>query len=76
MIWFGVLVVLMVNTGSITPPYAFSLFLLRAIGKEVGHDIPIGVMYRGIMPFVVSSVVVALMIFFVPPLATWLAYLR
>lgn len=68
LIWFGVLLVLVTNLGMITPPYGSILFILRTMNK----DVSIGTMYRGVMPFVVSTLVVAVLILFFPPLATWL----
>jgi len=68
LIWFGILIVLMVNLGMITPPYAMIIFLLRGLAP----DIPIGAMYRGILPFVLITLAVAILILFFPALATWL----
>jgi C4-dicarboxylate transporter DctM subunit len=68
LIWFGVLIVLMTNLGMITPPYAMIIFLLRGLAP----DIPTGTMYRGILPFVLSTLAVAILILFFPALATWL----
>jgi tripartite ATP-independent transporter DctM subunit len=68
MIWLGVLLVLTVNLGMITPPYAIVIFMLRGLAP----DIPSPVLYRGVIPFVWSSLVVAALIFFIPPIATWL----
>ena len=68
LIWFGVLLVLMANLAMITPPYAMIIFILRGLAP----DIPIGTMYRGILPFVLSTLVVAILILFFPALAIWL----
>jgi TRAP-type C4-dicarboxylate transport system permease large subunit len=68
LIWFGVLLVLMANLAMITPPYAMIIFILRGLAP----DIPIGTMYRGILPFVLSTLAVAILMLFFPALATWL----
>lgn len=68
LIWFGVLLVLMANLAMITPPYAMIIFILRGLAP----DIPIGTMYRGILPFVLSTLAVAILILFFPALAIWL----
>ena len=67
-IWFAVCVIVAVTLGTITPPVALNIFAL----KGVAGDIPIGVMYSGILPFVASSLVILGVIFFVPSLSTWL----
>jgi tripartite ATP-independent transporter DctM subunit len=71
-IWLGVLVILTSNVGFITPPYAGSIFMLRGAFP----DIPIGIMYRGVLPFVLASAVVIAIIVAFPSLATWIPYLR
>jgi len=67
-IWFGVLLVLMANLGLITPPYGAGLFVLRGVAK----DVSITTMYRGVLPFVISTLVVAVLILYFPQLAIWL----
>ena len=67
-VWFTVLVVLIIQVGLITPPFAVILFALKGVAK----DIPIGTIFRGVFPFVLATVVVAGLIFILPPLATWL----
>jgi tripartite ATP-independent transporter DctM subunit len=67
-IWFAVCVLIATDLGSITPPVALNIFALKGITK----DIPIGVMYSGIMPFVVAAIAAMVITFFVPSLSTWL----
>ncbi len=68
LIWFGVLAALLTNLGMITPPFGFVLFLLKGVQKGASmKDI-----YRGVLPFVLASLAVAVLILFYSPLATWL----
>jgi tripartite ATP-independent transporter DctM subunit len=67
-IWFGVLVVVVINLGASTPPVGINLFTLKGVAK----DIPIGTIYTGVLPFVLATVVAICIIFAVPSLATWL----
>ena len=69
LIWFGVLSVLMTNLGTITPPYAMGIFMLRSIAPP---DVSLGTMFRGIVPFCLSSLAVGVLILFFPALATLL----
>jgi TRAP-type C4-dicarboxylate transport system permease large subunit len=64
----GVYVLIATDLGSITPPVALNIFALKGVTK----DVPIGVMYMGILPFVVASILILLIIFFIPSLSTWL----
>lgn len=67
-VWFGVIVVMMVEIALITPPLGMNLFVVRAIAPEV----PLVTIIRGITPFVVMDVIrVGLMIIF-PAIITWL----
>ncbi len=50
-IWFGILVLIVVEVGLITPPVGMNLFVINSMAK----DVPIMQTYRGIMPFVTSD---------------------
>jgi tripartite ATP-independent transporter DctM subunit len=67
-VWFTVLLLLTIQVGVITPPFAVILFAIKGLAE----DIPIGTIFRGVFPFVVGTVVVIGLIFVIPSLATWL----
>lgn len=50
-IWFGILVVVAVEMGMITPPIGMNCFVIRSVAP----DVSLGQIYRGVMPFVVSD---------------------
>lgn len=52
-IWFGILVLIVVEVGLITPPVGMNLFVINSMAK----DIPIIQTYRGVTPFVASDIV-------------------
>ncbi|MFC1864029.1 TRAP transporter large permease subunit, partial [Thermodesulfobacteriota bacterium] len=52
-IWYAVLMVLTINLGDLTPPIGVVLFTLKVISK----DLPIGVIFKGVMPFVLATMV-------------------
>jgi C4-dicarboxylate transporter, DctM subunit len=52
-IWFGILVLIVVEVGLITPPVGMNLFVINNMAK----GIPISQTYRGAMPFVLSDLV-------------------
>jgi len=68
-LWFGLLFIIDLMTGIMTPPFGMILFYFK------GLNIP-GVtmmdIYRDIIPFVVVMVAVMLLVFFVPETGTWL----
>jgi C4-dicarboxylate transporter, DctM subunit len=60
-LWFGILVLIVVEVGLITPPVGMNLFVINSMAK----DIPILHTYRGVTPFVISDVVrTALLVLF------------
>lgn len=67
-IWFGVLLVIMVELGLITPPVGMNLFVIRSVAP----DIPLGQIIIGAIPFIIAmGACVALLIAF-PEIALWL----
>jgi tripartite ATP-independent transporter DctM subunit len=66
-IWFGILIGVVVMIGVVIPPVAVCVFVVKNITKE-----PMGRIYKGVTPFLLSLVVVWILLFFVPQLALWL----
>lgn len=52
-IWFGILVLIVVEVGLITPPVGMNLFVI----KSMAPDITIREAWRGVLPFVASDIV-------------------
>lgn len=67
-IWFGVLVVVLVELGLITPPVGMNLFIIRA---QV-PDVPMKTLYGAILPFLVAPVILIALLFVLPGVALWL----
>ena len=67
-IWFGVIVVMMVEIGQITPPVGINVFALAGVAKNV----PLVRIFKGIFPFLVADIVRVVLIFFFPAIALWL----
>jgi len=67
-IWFGVLVVVLVELGLITPPVGMNLFIIRAQVR----DVPMKTLYAAILPFLIAPVILIAVLFALPSLALWL----
>jgi tripartite ATP-independent transporter DctM subunit len=52
-IWFGILVLIVVEVGLITPPVGMNLFVIN----NLAHGTPMSHTYRGILPFVASDLI-------------------
>lgn len=55
LIWFGVLVVKLLEIGMITPPVGLNVFVIRSVASEHASVVEI---FRGVIPFLVVDVVV------------------
>ena len=69
-IWFGILLVMVIEIGLITPPYGMNVFVL----KSVSPDVSLSTVYRGVLPFVLTDFVRVLLIVLFPFLVLWLPY--
>jgi C4-dicarboxylate transporter, DctM subunit len=67
-VWFGVLIVLVVQIGLISPPVGMNLFVLNALLKTV----PLAQIFRGVWMFVAALVVALALVLEFQPLALWL----
>ncbi len=68
-IWFATLVLIVIQTGYLTPPMASSIFYLKSIAPP---DMTYGEMCRGVLPFIALQVLTLILIVVFPELATWL----
>jgi C4-dicarboxylate transporter DctM subunit len=69
LVWWGIVNLVVLETGLITPPFGIHLFVLKSI---VGADVPLSTVYRGVMPFVVADLAKLALLVFFPALALWL----
>jgi len=67
-IWFGVIIVLVTEMGVISPPEGINVFVIKGIAK----DVPLETVFRGVMPYLYAMIVAAVILLFVPQIATWL----
>lgn len=68
-VWWGVIMCRMIEIGMITPPFGINLF-----GLSASANVPVGIMYRGVVPFIIADcfTVAALVAF--PILSTFIPY--
>ncbi|NLL19423.1 MAG: TRAP transporter large permease [Clostridia bacterium] len=67
-IWFGVMMVMVVAMGVITPPVGMNVYVI----KGVAPDIPLETIFKGIWPFLLAIIACILLLMFFPSLATFL----
>jgi tripartite ATP-independent transporter DctM subunit len=67
-IWFGVLIVRMMQVAMISPPVGITLFVIKGIAK----DVPMGTIYKGVIPFILADVIHVTLVVFIPGLSMFL----
>ncbi|MDX9870956.1 MAG: TRAP transporter large permease [Clostridia bacterium] len=67
-IWFGVIVVLVVAMGVITPPVGMNVYIIKGIAPEI----PLETIFKGIWPFLGALAVCILILMLFPGIATFL----
>jgi len=67
-VWFGVIVVIVVEMGLIHPPVGMNLFVIQAQLP----DIPIMSIYKGTLPFLVAPMVLIVLLLLAPDIALYL----
>ncbi len=67
-IWWGVINIVVMEIGMITPPIGINVFVLHGVAE----DLPLNTIFRGIVPFLISDILRLLLLTFVPQLSIWL----
>jgi len=67
-IWFGVICVIMMEAGLITPPVGLNVYTLAGVAK----DVPMQTIFRGALPFLISMIAVVILITVFPKIALFL----
>ncbi|SES08523.1 TRAP transporter, DctM subunit [Tranquillimonas rosea] len=68
-VWFGTMVIIVIQTSYLTPPMASSIFYLKSIAPP---DMTYGQMCRGVVPFILLQLLTLAAVASFPALATWL----
>jgi C4-dicarboxylate transporter, DctM subunit len=67
-VWFGIIIVMVVELGLITPPIGMNVFVIKGIAR----DVPLATIFRGAMPFVIAQIGLILILVAFPQIALWL----
>ena len=67
-IWFGVIIVLIISLGGLTPPVGMNVFVMKGYAK----DVPLMSIFAGVWPFVIATVVCLVILLCFPVLTMWL----
>ncbi|MBW1802998.1 MAG: TRAP transporter large permease [Deltaproteobacteria bacterium] len=67
-IWFGIIIVRVVEMGAITPPVGINVFIIKGVAK----DVSMYTIFRGIFPFLVADILHVILLIAVPQIALFL----
>ena len=67
-IWFGIIITRVTEIALITPPVGMNVYVIKGVAK----DVPIGTIFRGIMPFLAADIVEVILLLFIPQIALFL----
>ncbi|MEQ9138933.1 MAG: TRAP transporter large permease [Thalassobaculum sp.] len=67
-IWFGVIALVVVEVGLITPPVGMNVFIINSMAR----DVPMLESFRGVLPFLISDGVRVVLLIAFPSITLWL----
>ncbi len=69
-IWFGILVLMVVEIGLVTPPVGMNVYIINSLAK----DVPLIETFKGVMPFLASDFLRILLLLFFPAISLYLVH--
>ncbi|WP_417209713.1 TRAP transporter large permease [Antarctobacter sp.] len=69
LIWFGVLVVKLLEIGLITPPFGLNVFVINSLMRGA---VSLGVVFKGVLWFIAVEIVVLALLIGFPQISLWL----
>ena len=66
--WFGVIIVMITQIGVVTPPVGINVYVVSGVAR----DVPLHVIFKGVMPFLAALILGTLLLIPFPQIATFL----
>ena len=67
-VWFGVIMVLVLNIGLVTPPVGLNVYITGGVAK----DVPLATIFRGVIPLWMAMIVCVVLLVAFPEIVTFL----
>lgn len=67
-LWFGIIMVMVLNIGVLTPPLGLSVYIISGIVK----DVPIEKIFKGVTPAIITMIIFTIILVIFPEIATFL----
>lgn len=68
LIWFGILVIIVIELGLISPPIGMNVFTVKSVAPEI----PLTSIFLGVLPYIATMIIGGVLIVLIPDIATWL----
>lgn len=69
-IWWGVINIVVMELGMITPPLGINVFVLHGMA----NNLPLRTIFRGVTPFIIADLMRLLLLIFIPTISLWLPH--
>jgi len=67
-IWFGIVLIIMISIGTLTPPVGICVYVTAGVAK----DVPLGTIFKGAVPFWIAKIILAIILTIFPEIVTFL----
>lgn len=67
-LWFGVVIVIVMQQAMMTPPMGMSCFIINAVDREI----PLSSVFKGVLPFWIVTLLVIILLIAFPQIALYL----
>jgi C4-dicarboxylate transporter DctM subunit len=67
-LWFGVIIVIVMQQGMMTPPIGMSCFIINAVAE----DVPLSSVFKGVLPFWIATILIIIVLIAFPQIALFL----
>jgi TRAP-type C4-dicarboxylate transport system permease large subunit len=67
-LWFGIIMVMALNMGLLTPPLGLSVYVISGVVK----DVPIQTIFKGVMPMLLTMILFTVLLVIFPEIVTFL----
>lgn len=67
-LWFGVIMIMLINIGVLTPPLGLSVYIISGVVK----DVPIEKIFKGVIPAIITMIIFTIILIIFPEIITFL----
>ncbi|TSI08716.1 TRAP transporter large permease [Lysinibacillus sp. BW-2-10] len=67
-LWFGIIMIMLINIGVLTPPLGLSVYIISGVVK----DVPIEKIFKGVIPSIITMAIATIILIIFPEIVTFL----